>query len=187
MTGTRANWVSTVDLAALRRVAGGLAETPGQLLAARICDAVLTGITTGKPAELHPDDLRELARALLVLAMPGSRSTRKALTLFGRRLGVRRKQGRKPLTDAESEPLIASVLAVLTRERELTDGYVPERTAHAQAVREVAEAEGVSVRAMQSRCARFGVAFAHRLRPDDATRAGASDDGAALKNRNRAA
>ena len=187
MTGTRANWVSTVDVAALRRVADGLAETPGQLLAARICDSVLTGITTGTPAELHPDDLRERARALLVLAMPGSRSTRKALTLFGRRLGVRRKQGRRPLTDAESEPLIASVLAVLDRERELMDGFMPERTAHAQALREVAEAEGISVRGMEARCRRYSVAFSHRMLPDAAIPAGARDDGRVHQNRNRAA
>lgn len=167
-------------MAALRRVADGLAETGGQLLAARFCDAVLDGITTGKPAQLHPDDLRELARALLVLAMPGDRSTRKALTLFGRRLGVRRKQGRRPLTDAESEPLIASVLAVLTRERELMDGYVPERTAHAQALREVAAVHGLSVRGMQARCARFGTAFAHRILPDDANASRAGDDARVL-------
>ena len=187
MTCTRSNWIATADVAALRRVADGLAETPGQALAARICVAVLQSITTGTPAELHPDDLRELCRALLVLAMPGDRSTRKALTLFGRRLGVKRRQGRKPLTDAEAEPLIASVLAVLDRERELMDGYVPERTAHAQALREVAEAEGISVRGMEARCRRYSVAFSHRMVPDAAIPTGASDDSAALKNRNRAA
>lgn len=182
-----APWIETVDLTALRQVAGGLAETSGQALAGRFCAAVVDAMLAGKAPKIPDHDLRDLARALLPLAMPGSRTTRKALTVFGRRLGIKRRQGRRPLSEIEAAPLVEAVLRVLTREQELVDGYLPERAAHAQAIREVAAAEGVTTRAVQGWCSRYGIAFANRIRPDDATCASARDHAATTPKTRRAA